>query len=185
MSKAVFMDRDGVIIKEVGYLSNQDEIEFFPNSVAALKRLSCSEYKLVVVTNQSGVGRGMFTEKTLNVIHDKIRFMLEKEGVELDGIYYCPHHPDDGCPCRKPGTALLEKAMKELDISSKGSYFIGDATSDIECGRKIGLTTILVETGYAGRDGRYSVQPDFVASDLLAAAEIILGEKQKQGQDAQ
>lgn len=177
MHKAVFLDRDGVINKEVGYLDNPGKFEFLPRAIQALKKLSDSEYKIVVVTNQSGVARGYFTKEILGRIHDKMRDLLKVEGVSIDGIYYCPHHLDEGCSCRKPETGLIIKASKELDIELNGSFFIGDTTVDILTGKNAGLKTILVETGYGGKDGRVNIKPDYTASDLLAAAEIILGEK--------
>lgn len=180
MHKAVFLDRDGVINKEVGYLNNPAKFEFLPRAIQALKKIFDSEYKIVVVTNQSGVSRGYFTKEILRRIHDKMTDMLTVEGVSIDGIYFCPHHPDDGCSCRKPETGLIIKASKELDIDLNGSFFIGDTTGDILTGKNAGLKTILVETGHGGKDGRVNIKPDYTASDLLAAAEIILGEKDDQ-----
>lgn len=175
MVKAVFLDRDGVINEQVHYLSSPDDFRFLPRAVEALKKLSESEYKIVVISNQSGVARGLFTRETLEKITDKMLYGLEKEGVRVDGVFYCTHHPDEKCGCRKPETGLIDEASKELGIEADGSYFIGDMTTDIACGRNAGLKTILVETGNAGRDKRTDSKPDYKADDLYDAVDIILG----------
>lgn len=171
---AVFLDRDGVINKEVDYISNPEQFELIPRVAEAIKKLKDSGYKIIVVTNQSGISRGFFTEDILIQIHKKMTSLLEAEGASIDGIYYCPHHPNDDCACRKPKPEMVMKAAQELGIDLERSFFIGDTSSDIECGLRAGVKTILVETGYAGMDGRCDAKPDYRASDLFAAAEIIL-----------
>lgn len=177
MNKAVFLDRDGTINKEVDYLSKIDEFEFLPNAVRALQLLSGAPapYKIIIITNQSGIGRGYFDKKTLEGIHESMRKDLGNYGVQIDGIYYCPHHPDLACECRKPKTGMIKKAKTDFCLNLQESYMIGDSTTDIKTGMNAGCKTILVKTGYAGRDGRYEVKPDYVASDLFDAIKIIVG----------
>ena len=125
MNKAVFLDRDGTINKEVDYLSKIDEFEFLPQVIRALQLLSGAPvpYKIIIITNQSGIGRGYFDKKTLEGIHESMRKDLGNYGVQIDGIYYCPHHPDLACECRKPKTGMIENATKGLDIDFKSMYF--------------------------------------------------------------
>lgn len=178
MNKAVFIDRDGVINEDLGkYVANPDEFVFLPGAIEALKKLHDSDYKVIVITNQGGIGKGVYTEKDLAAIHSKMHKMLEKEGVKLDGVYYCPHHPNEACECRKPRLGLINKAIKEHRIDPKRSFFIGDKTSDIKAGKDVGCRTFLVRTGYAGHDRAYDVEPDFVVSDILEAVNIILTTK--------
>jgi len=148
-----------------------------PGAVRALKRLAGAGYKLVVVTNQSGVARGLFTEKTLARIHERMRALLADGGVRLDGVYYCPHLPDAGCSCRKPASGLIDAACAELGIEREGSFMVGDQTADVLLGGNAGLKTILVETGYGGKEKDVAIRPDYVASGLYEAALIILGKR--------
>lgn len=175
MRKAVFIDRDGVINQDLGkYITNPKEFVFIPGVIEALKKLQKSDFKMVIITNQGGVGKGIYTEKDVAEIHKKMNVLLEKEGIRLDGIYYCPHHPSDGCDCRKPNLGLVKNAIKEHEIDPKSSFFIGDKTSDVKAGKDIGCKTFLVRTGYAGHDRLFDVQPDFIVEDLAEAVEKIL-----------
>lgn len=175
MNKAVFLDRDGTINREVDHLRKMEDFEFLPNSIPALKILSDSEYRIIIITNQSGIARGYFDEKTLKEIHEEMLHEFSREGIRIDRIYYCPHHPDENCECRKPNSGMFKAAEKDFNLDLKNSYSIGDTTQDIEAGKRMGCKTILVRTGYAGKDGRYDVKADFIAMDLLQAVEIILG----------
>ena len=177
MTKAVFLDRDGTLSEHVHYLSDPEEFRLMPGAVRALKLLSGAGYKLVVVTNQSGVARGLFTEKTLARIHERMRALLADGGVRLDGVYYCPHNPDAGCSCRKPATGMIDTAVSELGIEREGSFMVGDQTADVLLGGNAGLKTILVATGYGGKDKDIAVRPDYTAPDLYEAALIILGKR--------
>jgi len=174
MSKAVFIDRDGTINREVEYLSKLEDFEFLPNSLEAIKKLSQSEYKIIVVTNQSAVARGLLGEKELERIHRHMVRQASVNGGRIDAVYYCPHHPDDNCQCRKPRCQLLKKAAADLGLNLKESYVVGDSTQDIQTGKNAGCKTILVKTGYGGKDGRFKAKPDYVAEDLLDAAKKIL-----------
>ena len=175
MHKAIFIDRDGVINKDLGkYVTKPDEFEFIPGSVEALKKLHDSDFKVLIITNQGGIGKGTYTEKDVKDIHQKMHNLLGENGIELDGVYFCPHHPDGDCDCRKPRLGMIMKAIKEHDIDPKRSFFIGDKTTDVKAGKDIGCKTFLVQTGYAGKDNRCDVEPDFVVSDLLEAVNMIL-----------
>ena len=176
MTKVVILDRDGTVIVERDYLSTPEEVELLPNAARGLRQMAELGYKLVIVTNQSGVARGRFDEARLAEINARVRELLSREGVELAGIWYCPHHPDEGCACRKPNTKLIEEAADTLGFDPRNSIVIGDKASDIELGKRIGATTILVRTGYGahtavGGNGK----PDRVADDLLEAAHIVAG----------
>jgi len=177
-NRAVFFDRDGVINKEVNYLDSIDKVEILPGIAEAIKLLNDNKFKVVVVTNQSGIARGYFTEDRLIGIHEFILEELNKKSAFIDAIYYCPHHPDDDCECRKPRTGLIKRAEEELDLDLKNSYFIGDKVTDIKAGLNAGLKCILVLTGY-GKDERTKLndsglEVDFVARDPLSAVFWIL-----------
>jgi D-glycero-D-manno-heptose 1,7-bisphosphate phosphatase len=170
----VILDRDGTLIVERNYLADPAGVELLPGAAAGLRLLREAGLGLVVVTNQSGVGRGLFSEQTLGRIHDRLRELLTSESVTLDGVFYCPHTPDDACGCRKPKAELVERAAREFGFEPHDSFVIGDNVVDVELGRTIGATTILVETGYGrtvARNG--TARPDFVVADLKAAAGLI------------
>jgi histidinol-phosphate phosphatase family protein len=144
---AVFLDRDGTIIDETGYLADPGGITFYPGVPEALKRLRDRGYILVVITNQSGVGRGFFGEETALAVNLAMLRMLGEKGVDLDAIYYCPHHPEDNCLCRKPDLLMVQRALKDLVIDVSHSWVVGDIDKDVQTGIKAGLRPILVETG--------------------------------------
>ncbi|MDA1128313.1 MAG: HAD family hydrolase [Chloroflexi bacterium] len=171
----VVLDRDGTIIVERNHLSDPDEVELLPTAAEGLRRLRLAGLGLVVVTNQSAIGRGIIDDARLQDIHRTMEQLLESEGVVLDGIYYCPHHPDDGCGCRKPGTQLLESAAADHGFYASNCFVIGDKASDIELGQNVGATTILVRSGYGDQvanDG--TAAPTHIASGLGEAAQWIL-----------
>lgn len=147
MSRAIFLDRDGVINKHRDdYVKNIAEFELLDEVEKHLKLLSDNQFKLIVITNQSMVGRGLSTEEDLLSIHDKMQNTFKRANFQIDKIYYCIHTPWDHCICRKPGLELFEKAIKEFDIDIKNSWLIGDSESDIIAGKKIGCKTILIKT---------------------------------------
>ncbi len=174
MERAVFLDRDGVINEEVNYLSNVNDFKFIKNSIEALKLLSKTEFKIIIITNQSGINRGFFTMEDLNKIHEYMLNKFKSEGIRIDKIYVCPHRPDENCSCRKPQIGMLIEASKEFNIDLSKSYFIGDKTVDIKTGKNANCKTILVKTGYGGSDNTYDVTPDFIVNDLLEAAKLII-----------
>ena len=190
-NRAVFLDRDGTICEEVGYIDSIERLHLIPRSAAAIKLLNERGFRVVMVTNQSGVARGFFPEAFLEELHAELRRRLREEGAYLDGIYYCPHHPDIGdppyrqrCRCRKPATGLVEDAVKELGLDCSQSYMIGDRGNDIEFGHQIGAKGVLVLTGYGKGEweycrDRWKVKPDHVAPDLYGAVQWILKEEGK------
>jgi len=192
MNKAVFLDRDGTIARDVRYCRRPEDFEIFPTVPEAIKLLNDNGFMVVVITNQSGIARGYFDEETLARIHQKMKDELAKYGAWVDAIYYCPHHPDDACQCRKPKTALFHKAAKELNIDFKLSYVVGDLQMDIDAGRALGCKTALVTTGpqspvsspqspvsspQSPISSLQSPLPDYIAENLLEAARWIVGQQ--------
>jgi len=170
----VVLDRDGTIIEERHYLSDPRQVELIPGAAAGLRLLSEMGLGLVVITNQSGVGRGLFDQARLDLVHRRLCELLEAEGVYLNGVYSCPHRPEDNCPCRKPRTQLLELAAKEHGFDLTECFVIGDKASDVELGRKVGGTTFLVRTGYGVQELKETTaNPDYGVRDLWAAAQTI------------
>jgi D-glycero-D-manno-heptose 1,7-bisphosphate phosphatase len=170
----VILDRDGTIIEEVSYLSDPKQLALIPGTGKALRGLSGMGFGLVVITNQSAVGRGYFDEAQLTRIHERLLEMLRAEEVTLDGLYFCPHTPQEQCLCRKPHTGLIEKASADLDFDLSGSIVIGDKASDIEMGCRVGALTILVRTGYGAQvASEQKIAPNYIVDDLSAAVEVI------------
>ena len=175
----VFLDRDGTLNADTGYVKSSEDFTILPGVGAALASLKQAGARLVVVTNQSGVGRGYFTSKDLEAIHSKLRLVLAEDGVTLDGLYFCPHHPDDRCNCRKPARGMIDRALAELQVDLSRAYIIGDSVRDVELAKQVGAHSLLVMTGPAGSEaladltGR-DLSPDHVADDLPQAAEWIL-----------
>ncbi|MFO7821289.1 MAG: HAD family hydrolase [Lentisphaeria bacterium] len=167
MNKAVFLDRDGTVIVDRGYLDDAEKVELIPGAAEAMLKLRRAGYKLVLITNQSGIGRGYFDREAVERQHDRLTELLAQKEVRLDFIGICPHAPDENCECRKPNPGLLLKAAADLNIELGESYMIGDKESDIEAGLKAGCRTIMISGGRSER-------ADFCASGLAAAAEWIL-----------
>lgn len=167
---AVFLDRDGVINQEVEYLHNPKEFFLIPGALAGLKQFQELGYRLIIVTNQAGIGLGYFTKEDFFKVNKKMLSLCKKNKIVISRIYYCPHSLEDHCACRKPGTLLLERATHEVGIDLSRSIMVGDKTSDIVCGQALGLTTILVKTGHGGKDGEYPINPNAVVKDLREAA---------------
>lgn len=178
--RAVILDRDGTLIKECHYLSDPEQVELLPNAVTGLRALSDHGFKLVVVTNQSAVGRGYFNLERLASIHQRLESLLEQEAIVLDGIYFCPHIPADACECRKPRTGMLIQAMSDLNLSLSESFMVGDKQCDIEAGQRVGASTCLVRTGYGVKTElelqKLGMQPDYVANNLMQVATFCLAE---------
>jgi D-glycero-D-manno-heptose 1,7-bisphosphate phosphatase len=184
------MDRDGTICEEVGYLDAVERLRLIPRAGAAIKLLNDRGLKSVVVTNQSGVARGFFSESRLQELHRELGRQLREQGAYLDGIYYCPHHPSEGkepylkvCDCRKPASGLLLQAAVDLGLDLRSSYVIGDHDSDVECAQRVGAKGILVLTGHGGdflaQTESRPVPPSFIAPDLYAAVEWVIGNVEK------
>ncbi|MGP1349429.1 MAG: HAD-IIIA family hydrolase [Stomatobaculum sp.] len=183
--KAVFLDRDGVINALNGFVRTAEELRLLPGAAEALGLLNSSEYLAIVVTNQPVIARGETSPEELEMIFRKMKTLLGRAGSFVDDIFFCPHHPDRGfpgereeykivCDCRKPNTGMLRAAAEKYHIDLAASWVIGDSTPDLELGRRGGCRTALVETGEAGKDGKYSDQSDIKAEDLLAAVREIL-----------
>jgi D-glycero-D-manno-heptose 1,7-bisphosphate phosphatase len=175
----VFLDRDGTISEEVGYLNHVSRFRILPRVADAIRRLNEAAWPVIVATNQSGVGRGYFPESLVNTVHELMTQQLLAAGTRLDAIYYCPHTSADGCDCRKPKTGMLERAAKEHTLDLNRSVVIGDRQADIELARRAGARGILVRTGYGEGEylwnaAKWSFQPDFVAADLADAVHWIL-----------
>jgi D-glycero-D-manno-heptose 1,7-bisphosphate phosphatase len=181
-NKAIFVDRDGTINVDVHYLDDPDKFEMYPGVGVGVKKLQENGFKIIVITNQSGIARGYFTEKQLSDIHERMKQEFQKFDVTLDGIYYCPHHPDDKCNCRKPNTGLFEKAIQDHKINVKKSYMLGDKILDINAGKKIGARAILipephVRQEFLSQKNEWENHPDYIADDFPDAVEWILTRK--------
>lgn len=169
---AVFVDRDGTLIEEVNFLSDVKDLRLFSYTAEAIRMLRNRGFRIVVVTNQSGIGRGIFSESAMHSIHDAIQKELENA---IDAFYFCPHLPHDGCRCRKPGLQMVEDAVRDLGISLDGSWMIGDKKLDVETGFNAGVKTSLVLTGYGKQHvDELERQPDILAANLLDAAKRII-----------
>ena len=184
---AIFIDRDGTINTEVNHLSSPEELELISGTGKAISKINESGILAVVVTNQPVIARGELTQSKLRIIHNKMDTLLGREGAYIDRLYFCPHHPDAGfegeikalkfqCDCRKPNIGLFKKAESDLNIAMHKSWVVGDSTRDIYAAQKLGMRSVLVETGYAGKDGAFNVNPDFIAKDLNEAVKLILSE---------
>jgi len=190
--KAVFLDRDGVLNEDANPVKISDDLRLILGAAEGLRMINQSEYLAVVITNQPAVAKGFLDENGLAAIHACLETRLGREGAYLDRIYFCPHHPERGfpgerkeykleCGCRKPKTGLVDRAVAELNIETRGSFFIGDRMTDMLTGLRAGLTTILVRTGHAGRDLSPDIRPDFTFGDLREAADFIVGRGAKAG----
>lgn len=183
--KCIFLDRDGTITKFNGLVDSEDKLELIDGAIEAIRMINLSEYLAVLVTNQPVVARGMCTIEDVNCIHKKLETLLGENGVYLDDIIFCPHHPDKGfpeenpvykvkCNCRKPGIGMLEKMRDNYHISLEESWIVGDTTVDIMTGKNAGMKTALVLTGEQGKDRKYNVKPDMISNTIQSAVEQIL-----------
>jgi len=173
-TRFVVLDRDGTIIVERNYLSDPDQVELLPNAIAGLRAMRNQGLGLVIVTNQSGIGRGYFDEARLSRIHERLHGMFQEADLTVDGVYYCPHTPDDDCACRKPRPGLIEQAAQDLHFRPADCVVIGDKACDIQLGQRVGATTILVRTGYGEQElKKLDPPPDAVVADLAEAAAFL------------
>jgi D-glycero-D-manno-heptose 1,7-bisphosphate phosphatase len=187
----VFLDRDGTLIEEVGYLDRIDRLHLFPETVDALRVLQRAGLRVIIVTNQSGIAQGLFTESFVRDLHDHLSQRLALGGVRLDGIYYCPHHPEAKlaayratCECRKPASGLLRQAARDLDLDLAQSYMIGDRWRDLLAGQASGTTGVLVRTGYGETEAQHppaGARAEAVVDNLAAAASWILLRERAKG----
>lgn len=186
---AIFLDRDGVINEEVGYLDNLDKLKIITGAFEAIRLINASGMKAVVISNQAGVARGFLTEEFVRQTNDLLQALLRERRAYLDSFYYCPHHPTEGtepyrrsCDCRKPAPGMFLRAARDLNIDLELSYMVGDRFLDMEAARKAGVKGVLVKTGY-GREllqddgpdrSAEESNPDFIATDILEAVQWIL-----------
>lgn len=185
----VFLDRDGTLNQDSGFVKEPDELVMLPGVSEALARLQRAGARLIVLTNQSGVGRGFFSLRDLESIHARLRTVLGQDQVTLDAVYFCPHHPDDNCPCRKPRRGMVDRAVAEHQVDLSRSYLVGDQARDIELARQAGIRSVLVTTGPAGRQPLAELQsrgipPDRTAASLAEAADWILEHEVDAGRDS-
>ncbi|MBN2076585.1 MAG: D-glycero-beta-D-manno-heptose 1,7-bisphosphate 7-phosphatase [Dehalococcoidales bacterium] len=178
-NKAVFLDRDGTIAKDVPYCKNPEQLHLFPDAAESIRNLNEAGYKVILVTNQSGIGRGFLTEEDLARVHRKMKADLQKSGATIDDIYYCPHHPDEHCNCRKPNSGMLEKAITEHEIDISNSFFIGDKYTDMEAANSAGVKAILVprtepELHELHERNGFRGTLDFVSPEISGAARWVL-----------
>lgn len=172
--RAVFLDRDGVLIHDAHYLTDPARLKMLPGAARAVKRLRAAGFKAIVISNQSGVGRGLLSLTRLAAIHRRLHRELRARGTRLDALYFCPHAPGTGCPCRKPKTLMIRRAARRFKLDLKACFFVGDTTTDIRAAQNAGMPGVLVRTGKGGKDRRYAARPAVRAGDLAAAAAWIL-----------
>jgi D,D-heptose 1,7-bisphosphate phosphatase len=184
---AIFLDRDGTINQEVNHLCSQDQFKLIDGVGEAICQINAAGILAVVVTNQPVIARGKLKESELKVIHNKMDTLLGRQGAYLDRLYYCPHHTDRGfqgevkklkfnCDCRKPSIGMIRKAKHDLNIVLEKSWLVGDSTRDILAAKHAGMKSVLVQTGFSGKDGAFEVVPDYIAKDLSEAVTLILKE---------
>ena len=178
-NKYICFDRDGTINKEVKYLSKPEDVELYPEVIPALKRLNVAGYGIIVVTNQSGIGRGYYTEEDMHLVNARISNILLEQGVTIEKFYFCPHTPSDGCRCRKPLNGMLSDASVEFGFPKDEITVVGDKICDVELGQSFGGSGVLVRTGHGCEVdlNKEVVEPDYVCEDLLEAVDWILGSK--------
>lgn len=183
----VFLDRDGTLNPDPGYIGRPEDFALHPGVGEALSRLNRAGARLILVTNQSGIARGMFTLADLEAIHDKLRDLLAVHGARVDAIYHCPHHPDEGCTCRKPATGMAERAIADFALNRSRMYLVGDQSSDVEMAKRLRARSIFVTTGHGSREtlaalSARSLQPDYVANSLERAVDWIFRDANLPGQ---
>lgn len=193
--RAVFMDRDGTLSEEVGYVNHPSRFRLFPYAASAIKHLNDSGWLAIVITNQAGVARGYFSEDMIQTIHAAMARELENSGARLDAVYYCAHHPTVGeppyrldCDCRKPKPGLISRAANEFDIDLEGSWMVGDRYGDVELARNAGVNSAFVLSGYGRGEWEHQragwiEKPDLVAKDLLEAVKAIVSRKAETSAD--
>lgn len=175
MKPCLFVDRDGTLIEERNYLSDPGQVSLIPGAVEAVRMAREAGWLVVVLTNQSGVGRGYFTLADVEHVNSRIEELLEREGARLDGILVCPHAPEENCSCRKPRPGLVAQAVQRFSVDLARSWMVGDKAADLELARNAGLRGVLVQTGYGSAAAADAARlAEFVASDLLEAIRRIL-----------
>jgi D-glycero-D-manno-heptose 1,7-bisphosphate phosphatase len=178
--EAILFDRDGTLIVDTGFVHQIEDLEFYPQVIEALQYID-KKTKIIIITSQAGIGRGLYTEQDYFVFRDHIHSLLNEKGITIAAEYFCPHHPTKGippynieCQCRKPNTALFEQAIKDFHLNPEQCWTIGDMRRDINAGQRVGMKGILVKTGFGGKGGDGdTITPDYVADNLYDAVEFI------------
>jgi len=176
-NRAVFIDRDGTINANIGYIDSPNDLKIYNGVAKGIKLLNKEGFKVIIITNQSGLSRGFFSEETLEKIHGKMKRELSEKGAKIDEIYYCPHHPDENCNCRKPKPGLIKKAIADLDIEAEKSFIIGDRMLDVEAGHKTKCKTVLVPENKEKVDiemKESNIEPDIVCKDFYSGVKWII-----------
>ena len=175
-ARAAFLDRDGTIVIERHYLADPDLVELVPGAALAMKLLGDAGFKLVIVTNQSGIARGLYSESDFEAVQRRLLDLLGAEGVRVDAVYHCPHHPEltGPCDCRKPGPGMYRWAARDLGVDVQASAYVGDRMKDVEPARVFGGMGILVRTGHGADEAELAPEGTLIVSDLRAAADEIL-----------
>ncbi len=186
--KTVFLDRDGVLIQKVNYLSSPKQVRLIPGVSEGIKKLNNHNIIIIVVTNQPVIARGLATIKDVKLINDTLVNLLNEKGAYINAVYFCPHHPERNhpdipvyamryrieCECRKPKLAMIRCAIEDFNINLETAFLVGDRTADIKAGENLGIPTILMKTGFAGLDNTYPISPDYIANNFGLAADIII-----------
>ena len=185
MNKVIFIDRDGVINKDLwGYVEKWEQFEFLPGVLESLKKLTQAGFSIIIISNQAGIADGLFSLEDLDEVNKNMLHEIEQHGARIAGTYYCPHSKTAECDCRKPKTGLFEQATHSLpEYEKEKTFYIGDKISDIKAGKNFGLKTIMVMTGYGEREKDLisdETQPDFMAADLPEAVQIVLKQKRSE-----
>ncbi|MGE5400656.1 MAG: D-glycero-alpha-D-manno-heptose-1,7-bisphosphate 7-phosphatase [Ignavibacteriales bacterium] len=183
-NSAVFFDRDGTLNIDPGYLGDPEQVRLFPGVSEAISKLKEKNFKIIVISNQSGIARGLFTANEVEAVNLRINELLKTDNASVDAFYYCPYHPDfnteEECKCRKPSPMLVLKAASDLNIDLSSSYFVGDMLSDIECGKNAGLKTILLKNTLNEEQISSMLvedrSPDFIAENLIEASKFIIND---------
>ena len=171
----VLLDRDGTVIEDRHYLADPDGVALLPGAVEGLRKLGAAGYRLALLTNQSGIGRGLFSEDDMHRVHERLRALLVAHGVELDGIFFCPHGPDEACDCRKPAPGLFMQAAARLGARPERTCIVGDKAIDVRLAKNVGARGILVRTGYGAREAAAAApEADAITDDLSTAADWII-----------
>lgn len=175
-NKAVFLDRDGTLNVDYGYVYRVEEWEWIPGAIDALVALKKAGFLVIVITNQAGIARGYYDEAEMTNLHARINEELKEHGTSIDGFYHCPHHPDfsEECACRKPMPGMINKAIQDFDIDKDRSWLVGDKFSDIQAGSSAGVKSILVLTGYGNKDHTLLANDDICFTDITEASRYII-----------
>ncbi len=178
MEKVIFLDRDGVINRDRnGYVRSWAEFDFLPNVFAALRRLSVLGYKIIIISNQAGISKGLYTEASLAEMTEKMLERIRRNSASIHAVHYCNHCDEDNCLCRKPKTGLFKQALLGKSVNLNETFFVGDSQRDVEAGKNLGCKTILVLSGHTKTEqevANFKFRPDFVAVDLLDAVESVI-----------